>query len=94
MAEKVEVGSFGTFHTDDPDADGYYLVEWTSVPYTIQDNVELTEYDPPIQIKEGELVCDGNYWNKVPEPNCGTLLQLKCSKLWYGCNRLFQVRLS
>jgi hypothetical protein len=72
MAEKVEVGMFGTFQTDDPDADGYYLVEWTSVPYTIQENVELTEYDPPIQIERGELVCDGKYWNKVPR-----------AKLWY-----------
>jgi hypothetical protein len=36
MAEKVEVGRFGAFHTDDPDADGYYLVKWISVPYTIQ----------------------------------------------------------
>jgi hypothetical protein len=72
MAEKVEVGMFGTFQTDDPDADGYYLVEWTSVPYTVQDNVELTEYDPPIQIEKGELVCDGKYWNKVPR-----------AKLWY-----------
>jgi hypothetical protein len=72
MAEKVEVGMFQTFQTDDPDADGYYLVEWTSIPYTVQENVELTEYDPPIQIEKGELVCNGKYWNKVPQ-----------AKLWY-----------
>jgi hypothetical protein len=72
MAEKVEVGMFGAFQTADPDTDGYYLVEWTSVPNTIQEDVMLTKYDPPIQIKEGELVCDANYWNKVPR-----------AKLWY-----------
>jgi hypothetical protein len=33
---------------------------------------KLTEYDPPIKIDKGELVCDGRYWNKVPR-----------AKLWY-----------
>jgi hypothetical protein len=30
-------------------------------------NVELIEFDPPILIAtQGELVCGGMYWNKVP----------------------------
>jgi hypothetical protein len=35
--EKVEVDMCGAFQTDDPDADGYYLVEWISLLYTIQE---------------------------------------------------------
>jgi hypothetical protein len=72
MSELVRVGHFGAFMTDDPDADGYYLVNWTSVPYTLQEEIELDEYTPPIRIAKGELVCDAAYWYKVPR-----------AKLWY-----------
>eukprot|EP00966_Prymnesium_polylepis_P105434 2441600-Prymnesium_polylepis.1 len=57
---------YGTFSTLDEDADGYYLVMFTSVPYALQEDVELTEYTPAIKIKAGELVCDAEYFNKVP----------------------------
>ena len=35
------------------------------MPYTLQEDVELTEYTPAIRIKAGELVCDADYYNKV-----------------------------
>ena len=41
------------------------MVVWTSVPYTLQADVELTEYTPAIRIKAGALVCDAEYYNKV-----------------------------
>jgi hypothetical protein len=28
MSETMEAGKYGAFMTDDPNADGYYLVEW------------------------------------------------------------------
>ena len=35
------------------------------MPYTLQADVELTEYTPAIRIKAGALVCDAEYYNKV-----------------------------
>lgn len=35
-----------TFATLDPDADGYYVVEVTSAPYTLQEDTTLDEYTP------------------------------------------------
>lgn len=32
----------------------------------MQEDVELKEYTPAIRIKAGELVCDADYYNKVP----------------------------
>ena len=66
MAQQVEIGSYGALATDDPDAKGYYVLQWTSNPYTLQDDTELTEYDPPEIVEKGTLVCEGNYLNKVP----------------------------
>jgi hypothetical protein len=42
MAERVNVGSFGALSTEDPDANRYYVVEWTSDPCTLQEDTELT----------------------------------------------------
>lgn len=48
MAELVELNQFGAFSTEDDDADGYYVVKWTSEPYTLQEDVELAEYTPQV----------------------------------------------
>ena len=66
MAENIEVGSIGAFRTEDENADGYYLVQFTSEPYTLQEATLLTEYEPPLQLDEGELVCEATYFEKVP----------------------------
>jgi hypothetical protein len=34
-AEQIKIGEIGCFLTNDPDSDGYYVVEWTSEPYTL-----------------------------------------------------------
>ena len=47
----MAVGQYGAFMTDDAAADGYYVVRWTSAPYLLE---------------EGDRVCDGIYFNKVP----------------------------
>jgi hypothetical protein len=65
MAERVIDGGVGVFATEDPDADGYYLVKWTTCPYTLQEDQLLKEYIPPQLVKAGELVCEGKYFNQV-----------------------------
>ena len=51
IAREIDVGKYGAVVTSDEDADGYYLVKWTSTPYTDQES--------------GQLVCDANYLNRV-----------------------------
>jgi hypothetical protein len=41
--------------------DKYYLVTWTGLPYRVEGDQFLQEYDPPIHVKDGELVCKGVY---------------------------------
>ena len=72
MAELVKPNKCGAFSTEDEDADGYYIVMWTSDPYTLQEDVELAEYTPAMKIKAGELVCDAEYYNPV-----------RGARLWY-----------
>jgi hypothetical protein len=84
MSEKVQHGNYGAFSTEDPHADGYYIVQWTSDPYTLQEDLQLTDYDPPVIIPAGELVCDAKYLEKVPRTkrwyiptNLATTVRLK-----------------
>jgi hypothetical protein len=63
---EIKEGQCGAFSTEDPDADGYYLVKWLGAPYPLEESCLLTEYEPPIFVPEGELVCDAAYFNKVP----------------------------
>jgi len=56
MAEQIEIGKFGAFSTLDEDADGYYVIKFTSEAYTLQDEMVLEMYDPPIHIPAGSLV--------------------------------------
>ena len=72
MSEHVTIGRYGAFMTSDKTSQGYYIVHWCSIPYTLQDDFELDDYDPPIILKAGELVCNGEYMNLMP-----------CTKLWY-----------
>ena len=72
MSEHVTIGRYGAFMTTDKTSRGYYIVHWHSIPYTLQDDFELNDYDPPIILKAGELVCNGEYMNPMPQ-----------TKLWY-----------
>ena len=52
IAANIEIGGYGAIVTEDETArDGYWIIEWTSDPYTCQDT--------------GRLVCDGLYLNPV-----------------------------
>jgi hypothetical protein len=70
MSEKVQHGNYGAFSTKDPHADGYYIVQRTSDPYTLQEDLQLTNYDPPVIIPAGELVCNAKYFKKEPQTKC------------------------
>jgi hypothetical protein len=49
MAERVNGGSHGALSTeDDPDTNGYYVIEWTSNSHTLQEDAELKECDPAV----------------------------------------------
>jgi hypothetical protein len=50
MAEKVIVSGNGAILTSNLEAGGYYVVSWESSPYTLQEDTELTKYDPPVLI--------------------------------------------
>jgi hypothetical protein len=58
MASEIEQQKIGAVSTVD---DKYYLLKWTTLPYRIEGDKLLTEYDPPIHVKDGELVCEGEY---------------------------------
>ena len=67
MSESIKIDGVGAFMTGDPDADGYYIIQWTSIPYTLQEDQMLDEYDPPLVIPHSELVCEAKFWEKVPQ---------------------------
>jgi hypothetical protein len=66
VAERIDVGLFGAFLTNDPDSAGYYVVQWTSEPYTLQDAIDVDEYDPPLHLEAGKLICQAHYLHMVP----------------------------
>jgi hypothetical protein len=60
ISEKVESDSGIAFITDYPDSDGYYIAQVTkSAYYTLQEEVQLEDYDPPLVIPASEIVCRG-----------------------------------
>jgi hypothetical protein len=61
----VQEGKIGAFQTEGPDSDGYYLVNWTSTQYRLEEARELMEYNPPIIVPKGGLVADAAYFNQV-----------------------------
>ena len=65
VAANVEVEGFGALLTDDPDSEGFYIVQWTSEPYVLQEDTKLTEYDPVVTLPAGTQVCNARYWLQV-----------------------------
>jgi hypothetical protein len=58
MASEIEENKIGAVSTVD---EKYYLIKWTNLPYRMEGDRFLTEYDPPIHVKDGEQVCEGLY---------------------------------
>ena len=56
----IEPGNFGAVNTEDPDADGFYLVRWTGHPCYVQKDTKCDNNDIA---PKNTLVCEGTYWN-------------------------------
>ena len=54
-ADDIEYNTIGAFQTSDSNTHGYYIVQWTSNAYTLQEKYTCHAFDPPVIIPEGEL---------------------------------------
>ena len=73
----------GAFATEDPHADGYYLVKWVDEPRTLNEDLVLNEFDRPIVLGterrnggEGKLFQQSSLGNKVVYSFNNTVEQL------------------
>jgi hypothetical protein len=64
-SEEIQTGSFGAFQTSDKQTLGYYIVQWTGNPYTLQEQYECNAFNPPVLIPTGELVCEAKFWTPM-----------------------------
>jgi hypothetical protein len=62
LATRVEAGGYGAVSTDDPEADGYYVLQWDSEPREVEEDVMIDEKE----FHKGDKVVDGTYLNRVP----------------------------
>ena len=72
MSEKILSTMYGAIRTNDESADGYYLLQWTTEPYTLQEDKEMQDYLPITTAYAGDIVCDAVFLNPVPN-----------AKYWY-----------
>ena len=61
-ANSLRIYGIGAIETDDPEADGYYIVTWLTQAYILQED----ETSDGKVIKQGEWVAKGIFWSKVP----------------------------
>ena len=45
--------NYGVMRTNDPDIDGYCIVEWDSSVYTVQDDIIMKGYNPHVYAYTG-----------------------------------------
>eukprot|EP00957_Ditylum_brightwellii_P099372 7569367-Ditylum_brightwellii.AAC.1 len=57
MAAMVNENTFGAVNTNDPKTKGFYIIKFTSLTYTLQENIEVNDD----LIKEGSLACEAEY---------------------------------
>ena len=56
---------YGAIWRDDESTDGYYVLQWKSEPYTLQEDKEMKGYTPQITAYAGEIVCEVVFLNHV-----------------------------
>ena len=78
MAEKIAEGEVGAVSTSDDETDGYYLVKWCGIPYTLQESAVNTSFLDNDTMEPGEMVCKAIYYNPV---------QLEDMKYWYTLSK-------
>jgi hypothetical protein len=62
LQNDIEIGGYGAVMTDDPDADGYYVLEWDSKAYQLEQDLEQDQ----MVFAKGDWVVEGIYLNRVP----------------------------
>ena len=61
-SETIISGNIGAISTDDPVADGYYLVEWSGHPYQTEVvATSLQDTNPLMIVPKGEWLCIAHY---------------------------------
>ena len=65
MSEKILTTMYGAMRPDDEITDGYYVVQWTSEPYTLQEDKDINCYIPSVTAYAGEDICDAVFLNPV-----------------------------
>eukprot|EP00978_Attheya_sp_CCMP212_P009286 scaffold21956_cov70-Attheya_sp.AAC.2 len=65
MQEMHETVLMGMTQTSDKETLGYYIVQWTGIPYTLQEQYECNAFNPPVLIPTGELVCEAKFWTPM-----------------------------
>ena len=65
MSEKLLTTMYGNIRIDDESTDGYYVLQWTSEPYTLQEDKEMEGFRPQITAYASEIVCDAVLLNPV-----------------------------
>ena len=66
MSEKILTTMYGEMITDDKIIGGHYVLQWTSEPYTLQEDKEMEGYTPTITAYVDEIVYDAIFLNPVP----------------------------
>jgi hypothetical protein len=76
--EQIEIDGYGAVSTDDPKTAGYYIVRFTTGPYTLQSDHIAENGDV---YKTGELVCDAVF--TAPVTKKGPKIPKEDNVLWY-----------
>ena len=56
----IQKGDYGAFYADDNYFQGYYIIIFSSYPYTLQEDLNI---DGQV-ISSGEMVYEGSYFTK------------------------------
>ena len=84
--DNIEYTTIGEFKTSDSNTPGYYIVQWTSNAYNLQEFYTCHAFNPPVIIPEGELVCPAkfmtpmrktSYWYHDPDEAIPIMVKLK-----------------
>ena len=63
MSWKILTGMYGTMITDFESTNGYYGLQQTSEPYTLQADNEMKGYTPLVTAYAGKIVCGAIFLN-------------------------------
>ena len=68
ISDMVNQHNYGEINIDEPKAEGFYVVQFTSIPYKLQYSIEVNDDT----ITEVTLLCDAKYMSTTQE-----------NSLWY-----------